>query len=83
MNDDECILVEFSNENRKISVAFQNWIQWDDDHTKTDLINKAIIEKDVKLKWPNVDIEPSKSMNRRRNKIEWSDVVWDSESHRK
>ena len=63
MDDSKCLVCEFKNEEGKVAVGYQEWL--DASFTTTEL--DAIIEKEieVKTKWPICDIGPQNVMKKR------------------
>lgn len=73
--DDNCIVVEFSNVNKELSVAFSQWIS--SDLSIQDLINSS---EDVEILWPgDLGIAPANKMKKALNKLsQKSEVLWKS-----
>lgn len=73
MNDKECVLCEFANEDNAIAVGYREWLLHSTDEEKLDQIIGR--EEEVKLQWPNVDIGPANIMKTRVKKCIWQTVV--------
>ena len=56
MNNNNCILVEFSNEKNKIQTGFSDWLDNKDNVKNMIAIIKE--EKVIIIKWPNIDPAP-------------------------
>ncbi|XP_029157940.1 uncharacterized protein LOC114944929 isoform X2 [Nylanderia fulva] len=74
MDNNKCLLLEFVNEDKKIAVGYQDWLQ---DKISGEKKYLDIIEKksEVKIKWPNCDIAPALIMKKRVKTCEWKTVV--------
>lgn len=74
VDNNKCLLVEFVNEDNKISVGYQNWLkkQLSDDELE------KIIEsgEPVEYMWPKADIKPAAAMkkvvSKLNRKIDWT-----------
>lgn len=63
MNNDECLLVEFVNENNSIAVGFREWltVRCDDDEILQDLVDKG---NPVEISWPSCEIKSAMKMKK-------------------
>lgn len=68
ISDENCIIVEFVNESREVSVAFSSWLE--SKKAVEDLIES---KEDVEISWPdNQDIVPANKMKKILQKVK----VW-------
>lgn len=74
MDNNKCLLLEFVNENGKISVGYQDWLQ-DKISGEEEYLNIIKQSSEVKIKWPNCDIAPVSIMKKRVRTCEWKTVV--------
>lgn len=58
LDNEKCLLLEFVNEDKKISVGFQSWLE-DRNIGDKELSNIIKNKIEVKIKWPNCDIAPA------------------------
>lgn len=74
MDNNKCLLLEFINEDKKIVVGYQDWLQ-DKISGKEEYLNIIKKKSEVKIKWPNCDIAPASIMKKRVRTREWNTVV--------
>lgn len=62
MNNDDCLLVEFVNENNSIAVGFREWltIKYNDEMLQ-ELVNKG---NSVQISWPSCEIKSAMKMKK-------------------
>lgn len=73
MDNNKCLLLEFINEDKKIAVGYQDWLQnkiSGEEYLK--IIEKKI---EIEIKWPNCDIAPASVMKKRMKTCKWKTVV--------
>lgn len=62
MNNNNCLLVEFVNENNSIAVGFREWLTIKcDDEMLQELVNKG---KSVQISWPSCEIKSATKMKK-------------------
>lgn len=74
MDNDKCFLLEFVNEDKKIAVGYQDWLQ-DIINGEEEYLNTIKTKREVKIKWPNCDIAPASVMKKRIKTCKWDTVV--------
>lgn len=74
MDNNKCLLLEFVNEDEKIAVGYQEWLQ-DKITGKEEYLDIIKKKSEVKVKWPNCDIAPASIMKKRVRICEWKTVV--------
>jgi len=71
MNNDNCILVEFVNEENSVAVGYTDWLEIKDDVCLQNIIDKKSI---IKIKWPLCEIKsalPMKKIIKGLRKKDW------------
>lgn len=74
MDNNKCLLLEFVNEDKKISVGYQDWLR-NKISGEEEYLNIMEKEIEVEIKWPNCDIAPASVMKKRMRTCEWKTVV--------
>ena len=70
MDDSQCLLLDFINEDNKVAVGFRNWIVpaiTDDDDLQHTIEEGQIIT----IKWPDCNVEPAVKMVKREKSCKW------------
>lgn len=74
LSDDDCVVVEFTNESKHISVAFTPWIQ--SEKSAQDLVKS---KEDVEIWWPEgEDVIPASKMKKvllKKHELIWKTYV--------
>ncbi|CAL1682469.1 unnamed protein product [Lasius platythorax] len=74
MDNNKCLLLEFVNEDKKIAVGYQDWLQ-DKISGEEEYLRTIKKKSEVKIKWPNCDITSASIMKKRVRTCEWKTVV--------
>lgn len=77
MKDNECILIEFINEDYKVAVGYLSWLQDETLRMNKEALQKVIDEKEeVAINWPvNCEIAPASKMHKKIRNCSWKSHV--------
>lgn len=70
VDDNNCLLVEFLNDNNSLSLAFRCWLKDEELRENDKMLKSAIInKKETILCWPSVKLNPAKKMKKQLGKM--------------
>lgn len=76
MDDRECVLLDFINEENKIAVGFREWF-YDDEFKADDECQKLVDSgREIVIRWPkNRDVTPVATMKKTVRNCDWQKTV--------
>ncbi|XP_036147527.1 uncharacterized protein LOC118647214 isoform X2 [Monomorium pharaonis] len=74
MDNNKCLLLEFVNEDKKIAVGYEDWLQ-NKINDEEKYLNIFKNKNEIEIKWPDCDIAPASIMKKRVRTCDWKIVA--------